>query len=312
MIKFHLPETHSNASVLTALIRLRMEKPEMFRSPDIKFASVFGSPQLPWNGGRVMSGPYDPTRTKALIRHYNSMGVPYRFTFTNPMITEEYLDDYDCNALLDFADNGLNEVIVNSPLLEEYIRKTHPRMKLTSSTCKCIRNMDDVKAELAKPYALVVLDYNFNNDFEQLEKLTSEERKRCELLSNSVCVPNCKRRLDHYKYLGELQLHYREFVEKYNRMSPEERAKNGMKEWECEYMGLHLFSGKEFPLQIKPDDVYGKYTEMGFENFKLEGRGAHMLMLSEQFTRYFAAPERADEFRYMLNFAAINHMRMNY
>lgn len=311
MLKFHLPESVNNTSMLTALIMIKKEQPELFRDPTIEFASVFGSPQLPWNGGRMMLGPYNAKQTKALITHYNKMGVAYRFTFTNPVITEEYLDDYDCNDLLDFADNGLNEAIVNSPVLEEYIRKTHPNMKLTSSTCKCIRDMDELKKELSKPYSLVVLDFNFNNDFEKLEMLTPEERKKCELLSNPACLPGCKRRLEHYKYIGEQQLHYREFIERYNRMSPEEKKKNEIKEWDCNDRAVFLFGEKEYPLQIKPNDVYGRYAEMGFENFKLEGRSANMILLSEQFTRYFAAEDKVDKFRFILNSSAVAHFNMN-
>lgn len=36
------------------------------------------------------------------------------------------------------ANNGLNEAIVVSPLLEDYIRNNYPKYKLTSSTCKRI------------------------------------------------------------------------------------------------------------------------------------------------------------------------------
>ena len=310
MIKFHLPDCSTHASLDLTVIKFLKEKKELFRD-DMEIASVFGSPNLIWNGGRMILSPYQPALYKDLIKTYNDYGVPYRFTFTNPLITEEYLDDYDCNDMLDFADNGMNEVIVYSPVLEEYIRKTHPKMKITSSTCKCIRDIDDVKAELAKPYSLVVLDFNFNNDFEKLSQLTPEERKRCEILSNPVCRPGCTRRAEHYEYIGYNQLHFREIMEKLRRMPPEEREKHAIKEWECKDREMDIFN-KEYPLRVTPELIREKYVPMGFENFKLEGRAANMMLLGEQFARYFAADGKVDELRLEIMTTAIDNMRLNF
>ena len=204
------------------------------------------------------------------------------------------------------ADNGMNEAIVNSPILEEYIRKTHPNIKLTSSTCKCIRTIEKVKAELAKPYSLVVLDYNFNNDFETLEKLTPEERKRCEVLINAHCVPDCPRRKEHYKYIGDVQIR----LDEIRRMNPVQRAE--IKEWECKYRVFNPYEEKPTKLQISPDDVFGKYTEMGFENFKIEGRASNLMVLCEQILMYLAKPEKLDAARYALMLSALDYSYLNF
>lgn len=307
MVKFHIGESTASISLNLALADLIKAKPEYFRK-DFEIASYFGSPGVIWNGGRMILGPYYPDRVKAIIEGYNSRGIPYRFTFTNPSLTEKDLEDKDCNELLDMADNGMNEAIVNSPLLEEYIRKTHPNMKLTSSTCKCIRGIDEVKAELAKPYSLVVLDYNFNNDFEALEKLTPDERKRCEILINSHCVPNCPRRKEHYKYIGDVQVRLNEL----RRMSDEERAKENIQEWECKYREFSPYEEEPTSLQIEPEDVFGKYADMGFENFKIEGRAINWIILAEQVVKYLAVPEKRDAARYTLSIAALNYNHLNY
>ena len=256
----------------------------------------------------MILGPYYPERTKAIIEGYNSRGIPYRFTFTNPSLTEKDLEDKECNELLDMADNGMNEAIVNSPLLEEYIRKTHPNMKLTSSTCKCIRDMNELKAELAKDYSLVVLDYNFNNDFETLEKLTREERAKCEVLINSHCVPNCPRRKEHYKYIGDVQARVNEL----KKMNAEELQRQNIQEWDCKYREFNPYEEEPTSLQIEPDDVFGKYTEMGFKNFKIEGRATNWVILAEQAVKYLARPEKRDAARYALMIAALNFNYLNY
>ncbi|MGN0637465.1 MAG: hypothetical protein ACI4J0_03755 [Huintestinicola sp.] len=307
MVKYHIAESEKSVSLNLAVADIFRTRPELFRD-DIRIASFFGSPAVMWNGGRMLLGPYNLNKTKAILDGYNSRGIPYRFTFTNPCLTEESLKDKDCNELLNVADNGINEVIVNSPLLEDHIRKTHPNMKITSSTCKCITDIDELKAELAKPYSLVVADFNFNNNFELLEKLTPEERKRCELLINAHCVPGCPRRKEHYQYIGEVMLR----VDEIRKMTNEERARAGIEEWECKYRAFNPFSETKTKLEIAPDDVTGKYAEMGFENFKIEGRATNIMILCEQIVQYMAKPEKKDELRYALMISAIEFIYLNF
>lgn len=311
MIGFHIAEATSTVSLNVALADAMKQYPEMFRD-DVKIASFFGSVPLIWNGGRMVLGRLYPDRLRSTLEAYNQRGIPYRFTFTNPLITEQELYNDDCNAVLNMADNGMNEVIVYSPVLEEYIRKTHPKMKVTSSTCKCIRSMDEVKAELAKDYSLVVLDYNFNNDFEELEKLTPEERKRCEILSNPVCVPDCPRRAAHYEYIGKMQLEKQGIARQYPALTPDICERYGIKEWECQYRKYNPYTDEPSPLRVTPELLYGRYVPMGFENFKIEGRYANMMLLCEQLVDYMAKPEHKDRVRYEIMSAAIGFYKLNY
>ena len=47
-----------------------------------------------------------------------------RYTYTNPLLTREDLSDAYCNFCMKAADNGMNEVLVVSDILEEYIERT--------------------------------------------------------------------------------------------------------------------------------------------------------------------------------------------
>lgn len=310
-VGFHLPEATSTVSLSIAIAEVMRQKPHLFRE-GVKIASFFGCVPVKWNGGRMLMGKMYPERVRSIIEAYNERGIPYRFTFTNPHITEKELGDKECNLLLDMADNGMNEVIVVSEVLENYIRKTHPNMKITSSTCKCIRNIDDVKAELAKPYSLVVLDYNFNNQPEELEKLTMEERARCEILSNPVCIPNCPRRAEHYSYIGKVQLEKLDETRKYAQFNERIAAQIGIKEWDCAHRRLFLFDNEEHPLRLTADDIYNKFVPMGFVNFKVEGRRANMMYLCEQIVRYMASPEHIDEARVDIMATALECQYLNY
>ena len=95
-----------------------------------------------------------------ILNEFNKRGIPCRYTFSNPMIKEEHLKDEFCNWCLKVADNGLNEVIVMSPILEDYIRKNYPKYKIVSSTCKQIEDLTGLNSELEKDYSLVVSKYS--------------------------------------------------------------------------------------------------------------------------------------------------------
>lgn len=299
MVKFHIPNfmDRFTGSMNMTLIGMIKKAPQMFYD-GVEIASVFDSFPVIWNGGRIMAGYMDMGITEKVVPQYlgrfNALGVPCRLTFTNPLITEKELADPVCNRVLDIADNGLNEVIVFSPALEEHIRKTHPRMKITSSTCKQITDVSELKAELEKDYSLVVLDYNFNNNFDVLTDLPHKEK--CELLCNAVCVPNCPRRGEHYKFIGKYQLEH---------CCPQEleKIRNGtakIEEWKCPHMNNNAFMRRSSPLHISPKDIYTKYAPMGFVNFKLEGRGNIFPDLAEQYVYYMAKPEYRDIVRYNL------------
>lgn len=77
-----------------------------------------------------MLGVCDKNYVKTVVNNFDKIGIPLRFTFSNPMITEEHLDDEFCNFILKTAENGKNGVIVVSPILEKYIRETYPGYKI--------------------------------------------------------------------------------------------------------------------------------------------------------------------------------------
>lgn len=217
-VRFHLPNfvDRFNGSMNMTLISMIKRMPRMFYD-GVEIASVFDCFPMIWNGGRIMAGYMDMQTVDKLVPQYlgrfNSLGVPCRLTLTNPLLTREHLNDPVCNRVLDIADNGMNEAIVFSPLLEEHIRKRHPNMKIISSTCKQIRDLPTLESELEKDYSLVVLDYNYNNDFDTLAKIPHKDK--CEILVNAVCTPNCQRRGEHYRYIGKYQLEHCDPAEQY-------------------------------------------------------------------------------------------------
>jgi hypothetical protein len=177
-------------------------------------------------------------------------------------------------------------VIVNSPILEEYIRENYPNYKITSSTCKQIKDPEQLTNELEKDYKLVVLDYNWNNNFEFLEKLPHKEK--CELLINACCEPNCKRRGEHYRTIGDDQIRYNAYCCTPPMLRDKEYKIN---DFTCPFMAQHLYQTTKYPTHISPESIYEKYVPMGFNQFKIEGRTTPDINVLENYIYYMVKPE---------------------
>ena len=253
-----------------------------------------------WNGGRVIGGKCDESFVRQAVEAFNSQGIPLRFTFTNPALKEEHLSDPFCNMVMKAADNGMNGVIVNSPLLEDYVRKEYPNYKITSSTCKRITDPEKTAQELEKDYDIVVLDYDLNNEFDVLGKLPNKEK--LEILVNSCCDPACKRRSAHYDLIGRFMICYNEHLKNHPNVPfvptdyPVGREAEKM---ECDSMYRNAFEIRRLSTHVTPDDIWNKYVPMGFSQFKIEGRTMGNMFMIENYMYYMVKPEFRDEARVM-------------
>ena len=298
-IKFHLPDFAVNYKFNRTFVAMLQNCPEFFHD-GLEIASFYGTfPQSLWNGGRAMTGICDKNYVKMVVRDFDRLRIPLRFTFTNPLITEEHLDDEFCNFVLRTADNGINGVIVVSPVLEEYIRTKYPNYKITSSTCKRITDIDKLNEETDKPYDIVVIDYDFNNRFDMLEKV--QNKKKCEILVNACCMPKCPNRVDHYREIGAMQLAFCEHIKK-NKGKPFTAEAYGLSErnTDCPCMEYDITDAKKHATHITPRAIFEKYIPMGFEQFKIEGRTMSIFDLTEYYVYYMVKPEMQERARIAL------------
>lgn len=297
-VRFHLPDFAGRFKLNLLFADMLKKYPHFFRE-GVEIASFYGVfPPSIWNGGRPQPGVCDRAFVKQVIKAFNDRGIPLRFTFTNPALEKKHLSDPFCNMVLTLADNGLNEAIVFSPLLEDYIRRNFPKYKLTSSTCKRITDPEKLKEELARDYSIVVVDYDLNNKFDILEKLP--RKQDCELLVNACCEPGCALRSEHYHTIGLQQIAYNEHLKKYPNL-PFNADKLDPHNFEnCPYRQRGIFEIRNLSTHISPDDIWEKYVPMGFEQFKIEGRTASALNILETYMYYMAKPECRDEARFTL------------
>lgn len=291
--RFHLPGLRFNYPLNMFWVSMQKVHPEYFR--DVEIASFFGEfPMSLWTGGRFVGGDQcDAGYIKNVIKSVNDLGIPIRYTYTNPEITEADLDDPYCNFCMKCADNGMNEVMIFSPVLEKYLREKYPNFKYNSSTCKEIKDLDTLNAEIAKDYQYVVLDYNLNYRWDILEKV--EHPEKLELLVNTLCIPDCPRRGDHYKNQAQNE----RIVIKNRTLPPDKQIP--IIPWHCEYGDKNnIHTIQDYKTFIKPEDIWEKYVPMGITNFKIEGRTANLFSLIDTYCFFMLKPEYAGQARLLL------------
>ena len=298
--RFHIPDFWKHTDVNLELIDMIKAHPEYFYD-GVEIASCYGCfPPALWNGGRAVTGYSAPDHIKRVIKEFNDRNVPVRYTFTNPTLTENDVNDKFCNFLCRTAENGLNEIIVNKPFLEEYVRKTYPKYPLVSSTVKQIEDYDQLMKEFEKDYKLVVLDYNWNNDYEKLEKIPQELRGRCEILINPYCVPHCQRRKEHYEVLGRCQRRASQIdMDPLRQIGRRPRNENPLREaleFNCANTNINFYAAMKYKTFLKNDDIK-RYLDMGFNNFKIEGRVLSTPNVVESYAYYMVKPEFRDKVR---------------
>jgi collagenase-like PrtC family protease len=260
--------------------------PKMFRD-NCRIGSVYGTfPGAIWNGGRnILEGFSSKKEIERIIASYNQYKIPVRFTWTNVLLEEKHTYDTYCNLIMDIGNNGLNQVLVNSPVLEDYIRKNYPGYKILSSTTKRILSLDKLKEEMEKDYFLVVLDYDLNHDEKAIEMLLPYAG-RIEILVNETCRAHCPQRVSHYREISKYQLEFDTSIRfPCNDTAPDKRS----------------FSGcMKRPSFMSNSDI-DEYVKKGYRNFKIVGRGEGKAFYIDSLIYYLVKPESRDFIRKYFN-----------
>lgn len=268
-IYWHLPGFCYFRLLNQVLMNLMKDYPDCFRE-GYCIGSVYGTfPGAIWNGGRAVFGITGKDDIAAILKIYNSRGIPVRFTWTNSLLEETHVYDTYCNLIMKLADNGMNQVLVNQPVLEDYIRRNYPDFKLISSTTKRITDVKGLREELDKDYFLVVLDYDLNHNEEVLSAI-QDKADRIEILVNEVCYPGCPKRSEHYRQQSRMQLEY-----DINTSFPCPNKTRERKFAEC----------KDRPAFISNEQIQ-QYADQGFVNYKIVGRGMPMDFVKESYLYY--------------------------
>lgn len=280
MINFYLPDFYGNCPLICFLSDLMKNIPNWFYE-DAQISAAYGCfPNAIWNGGRVSYGRITKAEMEKVLSELNGRGIAARYTFTNHLIEEKHLNDTFCNLLLDVANNGKNDIIINSPILEKYIRENYPNYRLISSTTKCLDKDTLLNEELSKDYYLVVLDSALNNTEEMM---SIKQKDKIEIIPAHACQDNCPNRRTHYTATAQAQLTFSE-----NSFPP------------CKHTARTFFQYMENRSFISVEKIYGEYKEAGFCHYKLDGRSWTKSKLLESLMYYLVKPEHKDMVRQII------------
>ena len=240
--------------------------------------SVYGCAKSAWSGGRISQiDEINEEETYKIISEHNKRNISCCFTFSNYNITEEELTDSRANLLLKIASDVSEEncVIVSSDLLADYIRATYPKIKLISSVIKPVYEhpkydeTPDYYNNLCKKYDKVVVRPEFYPDRSFMKKLKS--KKQIEIMPNLGCFRKCPLAKMHYDYTVKWD---RGEDTKYKRFC--HVAMNDIKS----VYKTNIISNEDI------DDL----IKLGFENFKLKGRGGSDQQVMEFIGSYIFKP----------------------
>lgn len=283
---WHLPGFCYFFYLNQVIINLMKEYPERFE-PGFKVGSVYGTfPGAIWNGGRAVFGITAKSDMEKIISTYNKAGVPVRFTWTNSALEEKHVYDTYCNLIMDIANNGMNQVLVNTKVLEDYLRQNYPDFKYISSTTKRIRDLETFQKELKQDFFMAVLDYDLNHDEEVLKALECEAG-RVEILVDEICYPGCPKRTEHYRDESIMQL---TFDKTGHFDCPNRKTKPSFEE---AMKRPSFISKEELP----------SYIDRGYVNFKLVGRGLPIELLKDSYLYYLVKEEERQFIRKKLEAA---------
>lgn len=275
---YHLPGLFEFYELYRMFLPLFREHREYFYDW-CGIGSIYGAPgDCLWGGGRVGFGDQRPEDVAQLMREY---GISSRLTFSNSLLREEHLADSKCNALCAlFEKNGSveNGVILCSDLLLNYLRERYPGFYFVSSTTKVLTEFRQLEAELDREaFRYVVPDFRLNKDFDRLNALPDEKRRKVEFLCNECCRFDCTDRKACYENVSRKSLG--EDCADHVCTSPNAAR------------GYRFSDAMKNPGFIGIDDIQNVYLPGGFSHFKIEGRSLGSAVILEFLLYYMTKPE---------------------
>ena len=275
---YMLPGLYNHRKLYQMFFHYYQNNKEAFRD-NINFYCVYGSfPWSIWDGGRIFYSNAHASKEEIVdeLEFYKSIGVIPRIICTNPVLKEPHLYDNFMNVVCELVEQYNGEIVINSQILEDYVKEHFPNLTIISSTTKRIVQQDECLKELEKDiYKFICLDYDLNKNFKFLDNLTPEIKSKCEFLVNAICPPGCPTRKHHYDLNGYFQLNH---------------GKQYALDCGIKKSNLHpdTLSYKHI---ISPADIENIYVPKGFVNFKLEGRTFEAPALLGNLVRYFVKEE---------------------
>ena len=281
MIEYSIPGFWDKFSLNIRLLKLMEIYPNFFYN-NIKIASIHDSfPGCIWNGGRSVSlTQLSLSQIKNILLPFFQKGISIRYTFTNSQIEEKHLQDKYCNKILNYSIllgkqyNIKIGVIVNSEILKNYLYDTYAdNIEIIYSTTLGQMSINDINNKSKNN--ILVLDYNYNNNFNLIKKL--KYPFNIEILATENCVPYCKYRLDHQNNINLYQIN------------------NKNKQYDCRCLNpYHDITKQYFIPKVKMVNkklIDQKYLPLKINKIKISGRYEPENVLINRYLKLLIKPE---------------------
>lgn len=284
------PDARFNVSGMFAFDDLVLDFIDLVRRTldcRVPIVSLHGAPAVPWNAGRLVRDPFDLRQFPARLEALAAMGLGCHLTFTNHLLAASDLQDPAGNFLLDCIARrpALNAVIVNSELLSQYIASRHPNLAQVASITKVVaekgRGNVAYYKELGQRFWRYVVHPDDVHDRRVLDQL---DREKAEIIINECCNRQCALRTRHYDLVAQAQKSRGRAASPPICLQPPDPPE--------------LASDTTRTCELAHSEMKAIY-DMGFRNFKLQGRAANFFIVAYDLAYYMLEP----------NFAAPNTYR---
>ena len=278
---FHLPGlSHFNEYV--SLFKMRELYPEVFYE-NRQISEIYGAfAGCIWNGRTPnfsQDGPVcieDIILFKDLLEQFN---ISINLTWNNHLISGTDIYDRFCNAITEVFHNGKHSITVASLELFNYLKEKYPNYTYYQSVIN-VSNDSNGLVKKDNRFDMYLWNRKLNNDWDELLKIPTEERKKIEFLCNDTCTPICDRMV-HYNLANACIRDRRD---------------------ECCYIGDYCtidhdfirFNANNWPLTINTEDI-DKYIENDFIHFKLCSRGDMSPIVLMKVIPYLVKPQYIED-----------------
>jgi len=225
--------------------------------------SVFGAPDVLWNGGRHRSilKEYNYKTFKKHVNFWNNNNIQVFITFSNWHLEAKDLKDEKCNQILNYLNNSniINGVVIVNDLLKEYIRNYYPNLIIKSSIDRVVRdngkNNIEYYINLLKQFDIVNIHTDDSLNIPLLKDL-KEYSNNLEIILNEPCQKNCPYRKLEHSYFSNVSFNkYLQYPESIK----------------CDVLDRHVNPiDNNYTLIFKKDiDIL---KSLGYNLFKIQGR----------------------------------------
>lgn len=227
-----------------------------------------------------------PDELPAFVAKANNLGIRFNYTL-----------NATCSGGMEFSSEGAISILaelsklvgygiriftVHSPYLIQLIARHFPKIEVVASINHCASTLSEINHLRDIGASRVMLNRHINRDFVLLKDLRKRSGVQLELLLNSCCLLFCPL----HQYHNNMNSHASTGVRLDNAYSSLPYPVSYCALHKLQHLSEIVCSG-----WIRPEDVV-HYCEIGFDSFKVDGRGmaiSELLKIAEAYLKGFYA-----------------------